>query len=205
MLCRRKIEVSDGTSRLYQPLIRQQTLADQDKADTLLSRARTQADQLLRNAAEKGEEQAENRRRDFLLQANALLSSWERDRQALYDNAEKILTTIANQAIYQVLGEAPPEQRLAALLRQLFAAQVPAVKATLLCHPSEYDALHACLARHHPVPWHLQPDQALQAQTLVLETAEGNFRIEWGVLLETLALPGGTPSQASQSKSWNWM
>jgi len=193
MLCRRKLELSEGALTLQQTLIRRQTLADCTTANELLDKTRAQAERLLRDATAQSAQLLESTRQAFLIQANAQLSALERDRQALYDNLENVAASIVQQAIRHVLEESIPEQRLCALLRELFNAHVPAVEATLLCNPSQYERVQGCLATYPPVPWNLQTDDTLETQALVLETADGNLRIDWDSMLGAIAPPAVTP------------
>ncbi|MFC6296387.1 HrpE/YscL family type III secretion apparatus protein [Pseudomonas sp. CCM 7893] len=188
MLCRRKIELNKNTPGLPQILIPQETLVDCGKANKLLQHAHEQADELLRQATEECNQRLENAGLAFWQRANAQLSRWEHERQDMLHHLEKTAATIVNHVIGDLLKEAIPEQRLAILLRQLLLTQIPAVKATLLCHPLEREDLERCLAHHPPMPWNLHSNEDLKPQSLVLETEEGAFHINWASMIEALSV-----------------
>lgn len=179
MLCRRKIELHGDTPGLPPTLILQEVLADCGQAKKILSRAKAQAHELSIQAAKNLEEFSEKAGLEFWQRANAQLGRWEIERQAICTNLEKHATAVINQAMRQLLDDVEPEQRLAALLKQLLATQIPVVKATLLCHPLERESVEKYLARLGSNAWTLRTDDTLSPQALILETDEGDFRIDW--------------------------
>jgi type III secretion protein L len=186
MLCRQKIELHKDASGLPRTLISRETLAGYAQANQVLSRAKAQAHELLRLAEEKREDLLENAGIEFWQRADAQLKRWESERGVLCDNLERYATAVVSQAIRCLLEEATPSQRLAALLKQLLASQVPAVKATLLCHPLELEDVKQGMANHVASLWELRPDDTIKPQTLVLKTDEGDFRIDWFSMLDAL-------------------
>ena len=186
MLCRRKIDLHDGAADVATVLITQEMLRESAQAGQLLERAQAQADQLLSQAAEQRETMLEQAHLAFWQRANAQLEQWAHQRQTLCDNLERYATSIADQALCCLLEDIPPAQRLTALIKRLMATQLPSVSATLLCHPSELASLEQCLAMLDITQWVLRADDRVKPQTLVLETTEGDFRIDWASMRKIL-------------------
>ncbi|NWC93854.1 MULTISPECIES: type III secretion system stator protein SctL [unclassified Pseudomonas] len=185
MLCRLRIELHSGPSGLPQTLIPRETLADWAQANQLLVRANAQAEALLRQAEEHCEALREKAGLEFWQRADAQLTRWERERQAMCDSLEQHATSIANQAIRSLLDDTVAPKRLEALLQQLLTSQVPKIKAVLLCHPPEIEEVRQHLVNHGVTLWTLHGDDTLSPQTLVLKTDEGDFRISWSAMLES--------------------
>ncbi|NNA98757.1 type III secretion system stator protein SctL [Pseudomonas gessardii] len=186
MLCRRKIELTKDHC-LPQTLITRETLVECTQANTVLARAKTQAQDLLRQAEKERAALQENACREFWERANAQLQRWELERQAIFSNLEPIAASVTSQAIRTLLEETALPQRLNALLKQLMATQVPQTKATLLCNPSDRENVSQWLNRHTGGLWTLRPEEYIAPQMLVLETDDGGFRIDWASMVETLA------------------
>lgn len=189
MLYRQKIELFKDEPGPPQTLIPRETLAESAQASQLLGRAHAQADALLAQAEEQCEQLLEQAGAEFWQRANTQLKRWEQDRQQMCENLERYATAVTNQAIHTLLEDTVEPQRLSALLKQLLAIQLPASSATLLCHPHELEGMKLCLALHQATLWNLQPDDTLKPQTLVLKTDDGDFRISWSAMLETLSKP----------------
>ncbi|MFB3302684.1 type III secretion system stator protein SctL [Pseudomonas sp. AMR01] len=186
MLCRRKIDLHNGSTGQATVLITQEMLKENAQASQLLERAHARADQLLSEAAAQCEVLLEQANQAFWQQANAQLEEWAHQRQMMCDNLERYATSIADQALCCLLEDIPPTQRLTALIKRLMAAQLPTVSATLLCHPSELASLEQCLALLDITLWVLRADDAVKPQALVLETTEGDFRIDWASMRKIL-------------------
>lgn len=186
MFCPRKIDLTHDVQGRPPTLITQEMLGEAALAHQLLQRAKLQADQLLKQVQAQREQLLEQASLEFWQRANAQLKQWESERQAMSASLEYYASSFANQALRSVLEEVPPEQRLTALIKQLLLTQLPPVQATLRCHPLERDNLEHCLANHGATPWLLRPDESLKPQALVLETLEGDFRIDWNTLCEAL-------------------
>ncbi|MEB2645709.1 HrpE/YscL family type III secretion apparatus protein [Pseudomonas canadensis] len=141
---------------------------------------------------------------DFVLDLLDSICRPQNEQKALSDNLERYITGVVNQAIRHLLDETPQPQRLAALLKQLLASQVPGVNALLLCHPREIEALKHCLSRHDAARWRLQPDDTISTQTLVLKTDEGDFHINWASMLAPFSKEGDQAPLAGLAQStWN--
>lgn len=194
MLCRRKIELHKDRSGLPLVLIPKETLLDCGHANQLLARAQAQAEKLLRQAQEDREVLLEQTRLEFQEQAQDQLNQLEREHQTMCDDLEHSATLLVNQAIRCLLEETPPIQRVAVLLKQLLATQMPPVKATLLFHPQDRNHIEPWMNNHQELPWTLRPDDMLETQKMVLETEEGDFRIDWDSMLATLSIPEAGPS-----------
>ena len=186
MLTQRKIELHDGASGQPKVLITREMLADCFQSAQLLDSARAQAEELLRQAVEHREEMLEQARLDFWSRAHAQLSAWERQRKAMCDSLEHYATSIANRAFHCLLEEVPPPKRLSALVKQLVTTQIPPMKATLVCNPLEHEQIAQALVQLGSTPWKLRPDDQVKPQSLLLETDEGDFRIDWASMREIL-------------------
>jgi len=196
MLCQRKIELHNHFPGPLQTLIPRQVLADCAQAGQILSRARAKANELVREAEDQRDHLLESARLEFWQRANTQLHRWELERQAMCDSLERTATCVTNQAIRKLLQDTPTVHRLNALLRQLLATQVPVIKATLLCNPLNQEHVEQWLERHCDVAWALRSEENLAVQTLVLETDEGGFCIDWNHALEGLLMTQpSTPSQ----------
>lgn len=199
MLCRHTIELLNGAAGLPRSLIPREELKDWEQANQLLRRANAQADELLRQAAKQCAVLQQEASLEIWQRADAQLKQWDLDRQAMCDHLEHYATAITNQAIRCLLDDIPPPQRLAALLKQLLASQVPEIDATLLCHPQDLEEIKQCLAQRNATYWKLHTDEAVLPQTLVLKTDEGDFRISWRSLLETLFNKSRSPHSNPQA------
>ncbi|PLR60703.1 MULTISPECIES: type III secretion system stator protein SctL [Pseudomonas] len=194
MLCRRTITSPGGTPTVPGSLISCETLASYTQAGDVVERAKAEARQLLRAAKEQQEGMLEKAGLEIWQRANAQLKRWEVDRQSLCDNLEEYATSIANQTIYLLLEETPAPQRINALIKQLLACHVPAIKATLVCNPHELETVRRCLdsvGSHH---WTLRTENTLAPQTLLLNTEESDFRIDWISMVNALMKTDGSPS-----------
>lgn len=194
MLCRYKINSPGGAPPLPGSMISCETLASYTQASSVVDQAKAEARQLLKAAHAQREELLEKASLEVWQRANAQLKRWEIERQALCDNLERYATTIANQAIHLLLEDTPAPQRMAALIKQLLASHVPAVKAVLVCHPLELEAVRACLANRGSTHWTLRADNTIKPQSLILNTEEGDFRIDWTSLVNLFLKPDDSHS-----------
>lgn len=179
MLCRRTINSPGGTPPLPGSLISREILANYAQAGDVVQQAEARAMQLLREASEQREAMLEKAGIEIWQRADAQLKRWEAERQILCDNLERYATSTANQAIYLLLEETPAPKRMAALIKQLLACQVPALKATLICNPYELETVRKCLDSSGSHQWALRAENTIEPQTLILNTDEGDFRIDW--------------------------
>ncbi|QDH63202.1 MULTISPECIES: type III secretion system stator protein SctL [Pseudomonas] len=184
MLCRYTVELPRDASGLSRCLIPREELANWEHANQLISHAKAQADELINQTERQCELLLEKASLDVWQRADAQFKRWERDRQAMCDNLEEYATSITNQAIRRLLGETVAPQRLSALLKQLLADQIQEIDAALLCHPQDFEEVKQYLAHHKATLWKLHHDETIPAQTLVLKTDEGDFRISWNSMLD---------------------
>ncbi|MCX9151979.1 type III secretion system stator protein SctL [Pseudomonas sp. TB1-B1] len=188
MFCAHKIELKTQPHDLPTALIPRQMLGEHSQAQQLLDHAQTQAQALIRQAEDQCEQMLERASDEFWQRANAQLHRWESERQMMVDHLEHAATSVINTAIRSLLEEAVPAQRLSALLNKLLAAQLPAVEANLMCNPLDREHVELWLNLHCNVPWTLQVEDGLAAQSLLLETQEGGFHINWAHALDNLVV-----------------
>lgn len=186
MLCRRIINSPDGLHALPGSVITCETLTSYAQADNVVEQAKAQARQLLQEANEQREHLLENAGLEIWQRADAQLKRWETERQALCDSLEQYATKIVNQAMFLLLEETPPPQRIKALFKQLLACHVPAIKAMLVCNPHELETVRQYLESDSSNCWALRAKNTIEPQTLILNTEEGDFRIDWISLVSAL-------------------
>ncbi len=186
MFCAHKIELKTQPQDLPTALIPRQMLAEHAQAQHLLDHAETQAQVLIRQAQEQCEQMLKRASEAFWQRANAQLHRWESEREMMTEHLEHAATSVVNTAIRSLLDETVPAQRLSALLNRLMAAQLPAVEANLMCNPQDREHVELWLNLHCSVPWTLQVEDGLAAQSLLLETDEGGFHINWSHTLDNL-------------------
>ncbi|OLY75202.1 type III secretion protein [Pseudomonas sp. ATCC PTA-122608] len=189
MFCTRKIELHTVPSNLPAALIPREMLAEHAQARHLLERAEAQAQTLISQAEAHCEHILESAGNAFWQRANAQLLHWELERQAMHDNLEHTATSVINSAIRNLLEDTLPAQCVSALLNKLLDAQLPTVKASLLCNPLDREHVEQWLGRHCGVPWTLRVENGLPARSLVLETDDGGFHINWTDALNNLMAP----------------
>ncbi|NWA82833.1 type III secretion system stator protein SctL [Pseudomonas sp. D2002] len=191
MFCAHKIELNtDEPSTL---LIPRERLADYTQARRILEQAEAKAQALLLEAHAQCEKILESASDEFWERANTQLYRWDSERQAMLDHLEQAATSVINAAILSILDETVPAQRLTALLNKLLTAQLPTVQAELVCNPQDREPVEQWLSLHCGVPWTLRVEDRLAAQSLLLETEDGGFHINWTDALDNLVV---TPPQA---------
>ncbi|TFY86939.1 HrpE/YscL family type III secretion apparatus protein [Pseudomonas kairouanensis] len=186
MICAHRIELHTVTTNPPTTLVPREMLKDYTQACQLLEHTKAQAQTLLRQAQDQCQSVLDSAGEQFWQRANAQLQRWEAERQAMHKNLEQVATSVINTVIRGLLDETPPAQRVTALLDQLLAAQLPPIQATLLCHPLDRDAVEQWLARLGEVPWTLRVESEMAAQSLMLETDDGGFHINWVDALDQL-------------------
>lgn len=186
MFCAKKIELHSVAPNQPTTLIPREVLADYSQARHLLEQAQAHAQALIRQAEAQCASVLETASEEFWERANAQLQRWESERQAMHDNLEQVATSVINSTLRSFLDEAPPAQRLTALLNQLLDAQLPPIKATLVCHPLDREHVEQWLACVGGMPWTLRVANDAAAQSLMLETEDGGFHINWGDALDQL-------------------
>ncbi|WP_339468339.1 type III secretion system stator protein SctL [Pseudomonas sp. EL_65y_Pfl1_R83] len=193
MLCRRKIDSLGATPPVPGSLVSCEALARYTLAGDVVEQAKAAARQLLREAHEQREDLLEKAGLEIWQRVNTQLQRWEVERQALCDSLERHATSIANQTIYLLLEETPAPHRIAALIKQLVACHVPAIKATLVCNPHELETVRRCLDSGGNNHWTLRAENSIEPQVLLLNTEEGDFRIDWISMVNTLMKNDDSP------------
>ncbi|KAF2408229.1 type III secretion protein L [Pseudomonas antarctica] len=188
MFCTQRIELHARSHDLSTALIPREMLAEYTQARHILEQAETQAEALIRQAESQCENILESASNEFWQRANAQLHRWESERQAMFDQLETAASSVINTAIRSLLEETVPAQRLTVLLNKLLAAQFPTVEANLLCNPSDREHVEQWLSRHCNVPWALRVEDGLAARSLILETEDGGFHINWTDAVDNLVI-----------------
>ncbi|MGR3888402.1 type III secretion system stator protein SctL [Pseudomonas sp. 1152_12] len=188
MFCTHKIELHARSHDLSTALIPREMLAEYTQARHILEHAETQAEALIRQAESQCEKILESASNEFWQRANAQLHRWESERQAMLDQLETAASSVINTAIRSLLEETVPAQRLTVLLNKLLAAQFPAVEANLLCNPLDREHVEQWLSGHCNVPWALRVEDGLAAKSLILETEDGGFHINWTDAVDHLVI-----------------
>lgn len=188
MLCRRKIKLSTPAASLPNALIPRELLADSQRAQHLLSDAQAQAEAILQQAREQSEQLLKHAQDEFWQRANRQLECWEIERQNMCEQLEKIATSVTHQVVGNLLELTPPAEPISALLKKLLTAEIPAIEATLVCHPQDQPEVVQWLQMNSNAPWSLRLDDLLSVQSLVLETDEGSFHIDWKSTVDSLFL-----------------
>lgn len=186
MFCAHKIELN--TQDQPAALIPREMLSDYAQARQIIEHAEAQAQALIQQAQAQCEKILESASDEFWQRANAQLSRWDAERQAMFDSLEQAATCVINAAIRSLLGETVPAQRLTALLNKLLDAQLPTVEASLLCNPADREHVEHWLDLHCDVPWTLRVEDRLAAQSLLLETEDGGFQINWADAVDNLVV-----------------
>ncbi|MDR9876813.1 type III secretion system stator protein SctL [Pseudomonas allii] len=169
-------------------LIPRELLADSQRAQHLLSDAQAQAEAILQQAREQSEQLLKHAQDEFWQRANRQLECWEIERQNMCEQLEKIATSVTHQVVGNLLELTPPAERISALLKKLLTAEIPAIEATLVCHPQDQPEVVQWLQMNSNAPWSLRLDDLLSVQSLVLETDEGSFHIDWKSTVDSLFL-----------------
>ncbi|ATF93534.1 type III secretion system stator protein SctL [Cedecea neteri] len=160
------------------------------KSESLLEEARQQAERMLAEAQADAERLAASRceeaERDFWLRAEPFFSDWQAEREAQSAEIVGQAQALIAAAFEQLFGGLSEQQKLTALLTQLMASSARATDVTLY-HPSQYEApLANWLAARPQLGWTRCADDALAAETLLLQTAQGEFSISWASLQQHL-------------------
>jgi type III secretion protein L len=188
MFCTHKVELNARSSDLSTALIPREMLAEYTQAREILEHAEAQAQALIRQAESQCEHILESASNEFWQRANAQLHRWESDRQAMFDQLETAASSVIRMAIRSLLEETVPAQRLTVLLNKLLTAQLPTVEANLLCHPLDREHVEQWLSNHCDVPWALRVEDGLAARSLILETEDGGFHINWTDAVNNLVI-----------------
>ncbi|MGN8344706.1 type III secretion system stator protein SctL [Pseudomonas sp. SMV71] len=193
MLARRSLELRPEGQGLLQPYIARETLADCARAQRVIERAREQAAQLLEQANEVAEAKVLQAQARFWDKADALLSTWEAQRQAMWEQIESSAARLVNEALRTLLDEVPEPARIDALVRQLASGQRDPSDATLYCHPEDLASLTRSLGNTAPQPWTPVADAGMERHQVKLQTPGGTFQLDWPGAVQALRVPEPQP------------
>ncbi|MCJ8205529.1 type III secretion system stator protein SctL [Pseudomonas sp. RGM2987] len=189
MLARRSLELRPEGQGLLQAYIARETLVDCARAQRVIEHARDQAAQLLEQANEEAEAKVLEAQARFWDKADALLATWEAQRQAMWEQIEASAARLVNEALQTLLDEVPEPARIDALVRQLASRQRDPVSATLRCHPEDVASLTRSLRSADRQPWTPVADSAMDRHQVKLETPGGTFQLDWPSASQALWLP----------------
>ncbi|MDO7895772.1 type III secretion system stator protein SctL [Pseudomonas citrulli] len=189
MLARRTLELRPEGQGLLQPYIARETLVDCARAQRVIEHAREQAAQLLEQASEVAEAKVLKAQAQFWAKADALLATWEAQRQAMWEQIEASAARLVNEALQTLLDEVPEAARIDALVRQLAHRQRDPADATLRCHPDDLASLTRSLDGADPRPWTPVADAGMDRHQVKLQTPGGTFLLDWPSAVEALRLP----------------
>ncbi|MRT54727.1 HrpE/YscL family type III secretion apparatus protein [Enterobacteriaceae bacterium RIT693] len=197
----RKVALEDDASIIEGVLLPQSVLQEQQQARSLVEQATLRSEALLAEARQQAERaiaeaqdeagrlviaRVEDAERDFWQRAEIFFSEWQAERDAQSSAVVSQAQALINAAFEQLFGGLSEQQKLNALLTQLQGASARATDVTLY-HPSQHEApLASWLAAHPQLGWTRCVDDALAAETLLLQTAQGEFSISWASLQQHL-------------------
>ncbi|RLM25301.1 type III secretion protein [Brenneria alni] len=183
MLTKKTFNTLDGATRQEAVVIPLERVAEHYYSRTLLDNASEQADKLLAQARRQAQQEArqvtEQAEASFWQQADALLQGFRQDR----DNLEQVWVMqsgkLLREALSQLLGDIPDDQRHDALLKQLLKQQQGETHGTLYCHPAQLAEVESWLKAHPHLDWRLTSDESLENDALKLITAYGVMSLSW--------------------------
>jgi len=189
MLARRSLELRPEGQGLLQPYIARETLVDCARAQRVIERARDQAAQLLEQANAEAEAKVLEAQARFWDKADALLATWEAQRQAMWDQIEASAARLVNEALQTLLDEVPEPARIDALVRLLASRQRDPASATLHCHPEDLASLTRSLGSADRQTWTPVADSGMDRHQVKLQTPGGTFQLDWPSTVQALQLP----------------
>lgn len=197
----RKVALEDASCAIEGVLLPQKMLLEQQQALSVLARAQQrseamlaeagrQVERLLNEAQQQAERQVaarcEEAEQAFWQRSEALFSEWHEERTAQQGQILGQAQALINAAFEQLFGGLTEQQKLTGLLSQLLQASGRATAVTLY-HASRHEAaLAEWLDAHPQLGWSRCIDDALAAETLLLQTAQGEFSISWNSLHQHL-------------------
>lgn len=189
MLARRLLELRPEGQGLLQPYIARETLVDCARAQRVIERARDQAAQLLEQANAEAEAKVLEAQARFWDKADALLATWEAQRQAMWEQIEGSAARLVNEALQTLLDEVPEPARIDALVRQLASRQRDPASAILHCHPEDLASLTRSLGSADRQTWTPVADSGMDRHQVKLQTPGGTFQLDWPSTVQALRLP----------------
>lgn len=164
-------------------------------AERLLEAARVQAAALVDEEAARCRADIALGQQQALDQARAMLDALERMPREFLERTEPIVVELAQALFMRLVGELAPAERVAALLRQLQAAAPPRLpEAVLRLHPDEAALLAPGAGTGPALPfgWSLRPDPSLAPGRARLESAAGEWQLDFAAAALELSQALGT-------------
>ncbi|MBX9404944.1 type III secretion system stator protein SctL [Pseudomonas baetica] len=198
MLTRRSLTLSDSRALPDGPVLRRETLEQSLMAGQLLEAARSEAEQILAEARSQAEQLAQEARAQagaqIWRQADALFSEWQAQREQMWEQITGNAQTLVTRTLECLLGELEPQERIAALLRQIAAAHPREDVGTLHCHPQDLAEVDRQVQSAQAV-WSVRADAQLPRDSLCLRTTLGDFSLSWNALVSHVWPLPTTPQQ----------
>lgn len=183
MMTRRSLTLSRHQTPLECALLRRETLEQSVLADQLLDRARQLAQGIVDAAQDTAQHlrqhAGDEARAEVWRQAEEVLGTWQRQREAMWDAIAEHAEALVQQALQTLLGEVPDSARIQGILRQLSDCQRRDEAAVVLCHPDWLERVTAGLASTEACQWTVRADPLLAPETLCLRTETGDFSLGW--------------------------
>ena len=127
---------------------------------------------------------------EFWQQAEAFLEGWREQQRLASERIVERAGRLVGQALTCLLDEVPQQERVHALLRQLYGAQAGDGTGELCCHPRIRPAVEDWLERRRSCTWRIREDDSLDSGSLRLVAEHGEFVLSWDEALTEL-LPRG--------------
>lgn len=189
MLTCRSLNLSHPLALHNGSVLRRETIEDILLSEQLLDVARAQASALLTSAQDAAEglreKAAVQARTEVWAQVDALMADWQEQRHRMWQGIIASAEAVLEQAWQALLREQEPPARIAALIRQLAAAQPWDEAGVLHCHPDALP-LVACHLQQAQAAWTLRGDPLQALDSLCLRTEQGDFSLDWQTLSTAL-------------------
>jgi type III secretion protein L len=196
----RTIDIGDMSPELRQRrgVIKAQELRQVREAADIVESAQRQAEKIIANAKRRGKSLVEKEKQVTQAERESVLSQaetafWEkaaarqRALDAEFRNSltalEEHVQAVVGKALEKLAGEIPPEARVRACVKALFAEVGQELESTLLVNEQDIAALQACLPA---LPWTLQADNDVAAGSCRLVSRRGEWRSAFDGRLERL-------------------
>ena len=194
MLTRHSLQLSGASSGVPERLFRRETLEQHAAAQGLIESAERQAAQLLEEARQRADDLVREAcavaSAEFWQQAEAFLEGWREQQRLASERIVERAGRLVGQALTCLLDEVPQQERVHALLRQLYGAQAGDGTGELCCHPRIRPAVEDWLERRRSCTWRIREDDSLDSGSLRLVAEHGEFVLSWDEALTEL-LPRG--------------
>ncbi|MFD2178928.1 HrpE/YscL family type III secretion apparatus protein [Veronia pacifica] len=122
------------------------------------------------------------------------INRWQQETAELRENyingIESAVVDIVNSVVGQLLNETTEEQKISALVKQLAECKTAPAQGKLYCNPSRATAVRTALSSQR-LFWDINSDPTLQFDSLRLESANGEFSIDWEQAVNLLFIDKG--------------